>query len=69
MSLVILRKMYILPRGKKVLKNHQKMMCQHALYSIGKFSYFCEHQSARSRARKNHVDNIKFYNNQIVVRV
>ena len=49
---------------KKVLKNHQKMPCQHALYSIGKFSHFREHRSARSRARKNHVDNVKFYNDQ-----
>ena len=48
----------------KLLKNDPKMPRKHALYSIGKFSHFREHQSARSRARKNHVDNVKFYNDQ-----
>jgi len=48
------------------LKNYQKTVCQHALYSIGKFSHFREHRSARSRARKNHVDDVKFYNDQNV---
>jgi len=47
------------------LKNYQKTVRQHALYSIGKFSHFHEHRSARSRARKNHVDNVKFYNDQM----
>ena len=61
---MILGKTQILSWSKKLLKNYQKMMCQHALYSIGKFSHFREHRLARSRARKNHVDDVKFYNDQ-----
>ena len=43
-KLVTLGKRETLSRYEKHQKNHLKMMCQHALYSIGKFSYFREHR-------------------------